>query len=92
MNKPSDHLTPSLVPFSDQQGQIDNMEIDNGEDKIILSGEITITRSQEGLQKIRDMLEFFKQAEQTLCQDLDNHLLPETEHIIPPVAKPNPFE
>ena len=81
-----------IIPFSEEQSQIDDMDVDNSFDRIVLEGELVVTRSEEGLEKIRNLLCFLKATEDILCDDLERGVLPKNEKIIPPVSKNNPFE
>lgn len=80
------------VPFEDAGATIAGLEIDSAQDRIAVSGSIDIPRDKTGLEKARDLAEYFDAVARQMEHDLDAGSLPDKVKIDAPVMKDNPFQ
>lgn len=83
--------TQPAKAFSEKQWAIGELEIDNSLDKISLAGRLDIDKSEEGLAKARELLEFLNDTVQSLTQLQNKKLLMKDLKDDNVVTRANPF-
>lgn len=79
----------NYIPFDGNQSvSIGDLTVENSEDKIILYGDLEITRNQAGLENLNKLLEILE----TTKQQLEKENLPEKLQNKNAVIIDNPFK
>ncbi len=83
----------SFQPYANEEDviRIDNLEIENRVDRVVLMGDIVLTKDAQGLLLARELHALLGLVVQALEQDDKEEKLPAQVELKPSVEVPNPF-